>query len=79
MHGLDGLEGIHDLAVDRGRVRFDVDHHHLTRVLGVLAATGVQNLTIAPPSLEDLFLRHYGDEDQDRERQSEQGQREGSR
>ncbi|XKH54091.1 ABC transporter ATP-binding protein [Citricoccus nitrophenolicus] len=79
VHGLDGLEGIHDLAVDRGRVRFDVDHHHLTRVLGVLAATGVQNLTIAPPSLEDLFLRHYGDEDQDRERQSEQGQREGSR
>ncbi|MFB9070531.1 ATP-binding cassette domain-containing protein [Citricoccus parietis] len=79
MHGLDGLEGVHDLAVDQGRVRFDVDHHHLTRVLGVLADTGVQNLTIAPPSLEDLFLRHYGDGDEDRDRQSEQGQREGSR
>ncbi len=79
MHGLDGLEGVHDLAVDHGRVRFDVDHHHLTRVLGVLADTGVQNLTIAPPSLEDLFLRHYGDGDEDRDRQPEQGQREGSR
>jgi ABC-2 type transport system ATP-binding protein len=22
----------------------------------------VQGLTVAPPSLEDLFLRHYGDE-----------------
>ncbi|MGW9549530.1 ATP-binding cassette domain-containing protein [Citricoccus zhacaiensis] len=79
MHGLDGLEGIHDLAIDQGRVRFDVDHHHLTRVLGVLADTGVQNLTIAPPSLEDLFLRHYGDGGEDRDRQPEQGQREGSR
>ncbi|GAA1121187.1 ABC transporter ATP-binding protein [Citricoccus alkalitolerans] len=79
VHGLESLEGIHDLAVDQGRVRFDVDHHHLTRVLGVLAATGVQNLTITPPSLEDLFLRHYGNEDQDRDRQSVQDQREGSR
>ncbi|WP_313823895.1 ABC transporter ATP-binding protein [Citricoccus sp.] len=79
LQGLDGLEGIHDLAVDQGRVRFDVDHHHLTRVLGVLAETGVQNLTIAPPSLEDLFLRHYGEGNQDRDRPSEHHEREGSR
>ncbi|NUL45051.1 ABC transporter ATP-binding protein [Cellulosimicrobium funkei] len=79
VQGLGGLEGVHDLAVDQGHVRFDVDHPHLTQVLGVLAATGVHNLTIAPPSLEDLFLRHYGHEGQDRETPSEHGQREGSR
>lgn len=59
--GWAGLEGVHDLAVDGRRLRFDVDHHRMTEVLGMLARTGVQNLTIAPPSLEDLFMRHYGD------------------
>ena len=29
------------------------------RALGTL---GVRSLTAAPPSLEELFLRHYGDE-----------------
>jgi ABC-2 type transport system ATP-binding protein len=29
------------------------------RALGTL---GVRGLTAAPPSLEELFLRHYGDE-----------------
>lgn len=54
-------EGVHDLVIDGHRLRFDVDHHHLTEILGRLAHSGVQNLTIAPPSLEDLFMRHYGD------------------
>ena len=27
-----------------------------------LAELRVQGLTVAPPSLEELFLRHYGDE-----------------
>jgi ABC-2 type transport system ATP-binding protein len=30
-------------------------------VLRALADLGVQNLTVTPPSLEELFLRHYGD------------------
>ncbi|MEV4901419.1 ABC transporter ATP-binding protein [Citricoccus sp. NPDC055426] len=62
--GLRDLEGIHDLAVDHGaegaRVRFDVDNHRMSTVLAALSEAGVQNLTIAPPSLEDLFMRHYG-------------------
>jgi ABC-2 type transport system ATP-binding protein len=43
-------------------LRFEVDNAHVTEVLGVLAGAGVDNLTIAPPSLEDLYLRHYGQE-----------------
>jgi ABC-2 type transport system ATP-binding protein len=31
-------------------------------VLAVLAALDAKSLTVAPPSLEELFLRHYGDE-----------------
>lgn len=58
---LRGLPAVHDLVSEDGRVRFDIDNAHVTEVLGVLAGSGVDNLTIAPPSLEDLFLRHYGE------------------
>ncbi len=53
---------VHDLAQDNGRVWFDVDNAHTQDVLRLLADAQVDNVTITPPSLEDLFLRHYGDE-----------------
>ena len=59
---LAALEGIHDLAVDDGRVSFTVDSDRIAHVLPELGRLGVQGLTVAPPSLEELFLRHYGDE-----------------
>jgi ABC-2 type transport system ATP-binding protein len=61
-HALAARPGVHDLVADNGRLRFDVDDTHVGEVLGVLAAAGVQNLTITPPSLEELFMRHYGDD-----------------
>jgi ABC-2 type transport system ATP-binding protein len=60
--GLDALPGVHDAAVRDGRVRFDVDTDHLDDVLRHLTAFGVRSLRSAPPTLEELFLRHYGDE-----------------
>ena len=57
-----GLHGVHDFVADDGRVRFDVDDTAVQDLLPVLAELDVQNLTITPPSLEELFLRHYGDE-----------------
>ena len=42
-----------------GRVSFTADSDALPDVLPVLAQLRVQGLTIAPPSLESLFLRHY--------------------
>ena len=38
-----------------------VDDARLPAVLPVLGALGVRGLVVAPPSLEELFLRHYGD------------------
>ncbi|UYP20294.1 ABC transporter ATP-binding protein [Rhodococcus sp. Z13] len=58
---LAALGGVHDLTHDDGRVAFDVDNSALAPVLQELAALGVDNLTITPPSLEELFMRHYGD------------------
>jgi len=54
--------GVHDLTADDGFLRFDVDNAHVNDVLLLLADKRVENLTIAPPSLEELFMRHYGDE-----------------
>ena len=59
---LSGAVGVHDLTVDDGFLRFDVDNAHVNDVLRLLADDRVENLTIAPPSLEELFMRHYGDE-----------------
>jgi ABC-2 type transport system ATP-binding protein len=56
------LPGVHDLVSEDGHLSFDVDNTALNDVLPVLAQLGVENLTIAPPSLEELFMRHYGDE-----------------
>lgn len=55
------LPGVHDLAVEDGRVRFDVDTDHLDAALRCLTQFGVRSLGSKPPSsLEELFLRHYG-------------------
>ena len=60
--GLARLPGIHNLYVEDHRARFDVDTVHLDETIRQLAAYGVRSLTSTPPTLEELFLRHYGDE-----------------
>jgi ABC-2 type transport system ATP-binding protein len=54
--------GVHDLDVSDGRITLDVDSDQLAPVMSVLAAAGITSLTSHPPTLEELFLRHYGDE-----------------
>ncbi|MFJ4006923.1 ATP-binding cassette domain-containing protein [Streptomyces sp. NPDC090023] len=56
---LAGLAGVHDLEVRGPRVRLQVDTAALDSVLRVLSAAGVRSLTCTPPTLEELFLRHY--------------------
>ncbi len=59
---LSALPGVHGLEVRGGHVRFQVDTDKLDAVLRILAESGVRSLTSAPPTLEELFLRHYQDE-----------------
>ncbi|GAA2111452.1 ABC transporter ATP-binding protein [Actinomadura alba] len=60
--GIEDLPGVHDLTVDGTHARFEVDTGELQRVHRHLAHLGVRSLTSAPPTLEELFMRHYGDE-----------------
>jgi len=59
---LAGLPGVHDLSPDGPRTRFSVDQDELNHVLERLVALDVRSLASSPPTLEELFLRHYGDE-----------------
>ncbi|MFI0356015.1 ATP-binding cassette domain-containing protein [Actinomadura sp. 9N407] len=61
-NGLSALPGVHDLQVDGNRVRCEVDTSRLDEVLKQLVSTGVRSLSSRPPTLEELFLRHYKDE-----------------
>jgi polyether ionophore transport system ATP-binding protein len=59
---LDGLAGVHELAVQGTHVRCEVDHAALNDVLARLTQAVVRSLTCRPPTLEELFLRHYSSE-----------------
>ncbi|VVJ23841.1 Efflux ABC transporter [Amycolatopsis camponoti] len=58
-NGLAKLDNIHDLKVDGNRVRFDVETRSLDEALRRLTEVGVRSLVSQPPTLEELFLRHY--------------------
>jgi ABC-2 type transport system ATP-binding protein len=56
------LAGVHELEIDDTHVRFEVDTDHLDAAVRRLGELGVRSLVSHPPTLEELFLRHYGDE-----------------
>jgi ABC-2 type transport system ATP-binding protein len=56
------MAGVHNLQVEGTRVRFEADTDALDAVLNQLTAVGVRSLVSQPPTLEELFLRHYQDE-----------------
>ncbi len=57
--GLATLPGVHDLEVEGTRVRLQVDTANLDELQRHLSAAGVRSLVSQPPTLEELFLRHY--------------------
>lgn len=59
---LAGHDGVHDLEVEGSRVALQADTDRLADVMAHLAEAGIRSLTSQPPTLEELFLRHYGDQ-----------------
>ncbi|MGW7446879.1 ABC transporter ATP-binding protein [Kitasatospora sp. NPDC054795] len=60
--GLETLTGVHGLHTEGDRVRFAVDGPQLDAAVRLLSAAGLRGLLSHPPTLEELMLRHYGDE-----------------
>ena len=59
---LSDLPGVHDVSVDGTRAHLSVDTGELNRILEHLVEFDVRSLTSSPPTLEELFLRHYGED-----------------
>ncbi|WP_104107052.1 ABC transporter ATP-binding protein [Nocardioides sp. 616] len=56
------LTGVHHLAQSDGRVTFEVDSDQVGEAMRHLAALGLRSLQAHPPTLEELFLREYGEQ-----------------
>lgn len=54
------LPGVHDFTQDGTHVRLHVDSDRLGQVVASLASVGIVSMTCQPPTLEELFLSHYG-------------------
>ncbi|MEU8107785.1 ABC transporter ATP-binding protein [Nonomuraea muscovyensis] len=56
------LPWAHGLVAEGRRIAFQVADHDLNTVMRRLGEAGIVGLTSRPPSLEDLFMRHYESE-----------------
>ncbi|WP_280271463.1 ABC transporter ATP-binding protein [Nocardia wallacei] len=62
---LGSMPGVDDVSIEEHTLRCQVDSEHLGELIRVLGDAGVRSLVSQPPTLEELFLRHYsldGDE-----------------
>jgi ABC-2 type transport system ATP-binding protein len=65
LRSVDGLvanESVYDLRIDGTRLTCDVGPDGLATVLAAVQQAGPVSLDCRPPSLEEIFLRHYGEE-----------------
>ncbi|MBF6452304.1 ABC transporter ATP-binding protein [Nocardia cyriacigeorgica] len=56
---LGALPGVADVRLDDHTLRCRVDSEHLGELIRILGDTGVRSLVSQPPTLEELFMRHY--------------------
>jgi ABC-2 type transport system ATP-binding protein len=56
------MPGVYGFEPTDGQVRFDVDAEHVDSVVRAVSALGVRAIVSHPPTLEQLLLRHYGDQ-----------------
>ena len=59
VEGLEQIEGVHDVVKSSDGLSFQVDNNAVGAVVTLISKYGVIKLNSAPPSLEDLFMRHY--------------------
>ncbi|HCW05219.1 MAG TPA: ABC transporter, partial [Clostridium sp.] len=53
------VKGVYDFAPKGDYATFSIDNNHINEVLAKAVELGVKKLEIVPPTLEDLFMRHY--------------------
>jgi len=62
--GIEKINGVHSVTKNQGGLTFQVDSDEIGDVVSFLTQFKLIKLESTPPTLEDLFMRHYGgDED----------------
>jgi len=56
---LNTLKGVHEIEEQEHALSFQVDTEELDNVMKHITPFGIVKLESAPPTLEDLFMRHY--------------------
>lgn len=56
---LQHVAGVHDFVQTENQGVFSADHNYLNDILVEVTRLGVKSLEVMPPTLEDLFMRHY--------------------
>jgi len=57
--GIEKVAGIHNVLIEQNNIRFEVDTEEMDAVIRFISGFGIKKMESAPPSLEDLFMRHY--------------------
>lgn len=57
--GMASVNGIYDFKQKGSQATFSVDNEHINNILSEAAKLGVKKFESVPPTLEDLFMRHY--------------------
>jgi ABC-2 type transport system ATP-binding protein len=60
--GLDARAGVHVVRSEGAHLRLEVDDAALGEVMTYLSGFGIRSIVSQPPTLEELFLRQYGDD-----------------
>ena len=53
------VNGVHDFKQSGNQATFSADNEYINEILSKAAALGVKKFEAVPPTLEDLFMRHY--------------------
>ena len=53
------IDGVEDISIEGSTLHCQVESRALGELIRVLGDAGVRSLVSAPPTLEELFLRHY--------------------
>ena len=53
------MPSVHDFTSQNGQFKFAVDRGDLDATMQHLTGLGIEELTVTPASLEDMFLREY--------------------
>jgi len=60
IEGLENIDGVYDITRADTGVKFQVNTEKMGTVINHITPFGIKKLESTPPSLEELFMRHYG-------------------